>query len=81
MISTDFSSVAPCSVTLCGKKSRIYLIYSTTGICNAMKVIKWKGKLGHKERETTVTEKSLLTVECVRFQVNRKTDNQFYFLY
>lgn len=46
-----------------------------------MKVIKWKGKLGHKERETTVTEKSLLTVECVRFQVNRKTDNQFYFLY
>lgn len=81
MLPTDFSSVDPCSVTLCGRKSKIYLIYSTTGICNSMKTIKWPGKLGHKERETTITEKSLLTAEHVRFHVNRKTNNQFYFLY
>lgn len=72
MIPIDFSSLDPCSVTLCGRKSKIYLIYSTTGICNTIKMIKWQGKLGHKERESTVTEKSLLTGKHVRFHVDRK---------
>lgn len=50
MIPTDLSSVDPYSVTVCGRKSKIYLIHSNTGICNAMKVRSSQGKLGLSQR-------------------------------
>lgn len=50
MIPTDLSSVVPYSVTVCGRESKIYLIHSNTGICNAMKVRSSQGKLSLSHR-------------------------------